>query len=191
MRKSYREERRISIHEQDVVRRWQISVERFVQRYLAVVEAYICDGTLTRDFVGTRLRQRAVTELVLQLVYNGMHMNSRFNWERFNTERFMEAVCKNYIPVYGRRDHPDHIDCKMSRVLDVLCETTAADIDDFLVAEDMVGYYYEPVIEIVYGNQLFIEVYDYRAYQWMLDNAARDAQEAEANDERSPFYVGG
>ena len=189
MRKNYREERRISVHEQDIVRRWQISVERYVQRYMAVIEAYICEGTLTREFVGPRLRQRAVTEIVLQLVYNGMHLNSRFDWERFDTARLLEVACKNYIPEYGRRDFPDHDDCKMSRVLDVLTETTAADIEDFLVAEEMVGFYYEPVIEIVYGNQLFIEVYDYRAYQWMLHNTVRDAQELEANDERSPFYV--
>lgn len=149
------------------------------------------ETTLSREFLGDKLRQRAATEIVFQLVYNGMHIHSKFDWEKFDIPRLLEAVVKHYVPKYARRDTPNDVDCEMSGVLDTLIETLAADIEDYLIEEEMTGLYYEPTITVVYGNQFLIDVYDWRAYQWMLHQKERDAQEREENDERSPFYVGG
>lgn len=180
---------RTRLEEQDIVRRWCMSAETFVQRIIGQVRYAVDEGHLTDEFLGKRFTRREVTEVVLQMTYNAMHIHAQFHWEAFDYGDFLAVCIPNYLRKYDRRDDRNGFGT-MSHHLDSIIQMQEGDLEDRLVEREMTGKWFSPVISIVQRSVLHIEVYDWRAYQWTLQQADGRVRR-EQEDESSPFYVGG
>lgn len=180
---------RLSLNEDDIVRAWTISAEVYIQRFMGMIRSNVENGALTDEFLGSRFNHREVTELFLQLTYNAMHLHSKFEYESFDVDNFLSACIPNYVQKFSREDGELKARSQMSHVIDITIESYLIDLEDFLVSQGMVGFWFEPVITIYNRSFFRIEVYDWRAYQWTLQSKEK-LVEKEDDDETSPFYVG-
>lgn len=189
MRKNYRASLRVRLDEQDIVRRWTISLETFVQQILGSVRLAVDYGHLSDAFLGRRFGRREITEVVLQMTYNAMHLHAEFDWEQFDYGDFLSVCIPDYRRKFNRTDN-DNGASTMSHTLDDIIDRYMGELEDLLVEREMTGRYYEPVITIMQRAQFMVEVYDWRAYQWTLQDRSRPRATEEEN-ERDPFYVRG
>lgn len=172
-----------------MVRRWTISLETYVQRILGNVRLAVDHGHLTDDFLGRRFGRREITEVVLQMTYNAMHLHAEFDWVEFDYADFLSVCIPSYRRKYHRSDN-DNGSSTMSHTLDDIILRHVGDLEDLLVEREMTGRYYEPVITIVQRSLFQIEVYDWRAYQWMLQDRG-NPRATEEDNEHDPFFVRG
>lgn len=173
MSEHFRPARRVTVHREDIIARWDISVDRFMQRMIADIESFIDRKELTRVFLGKRWNRTVIHELVLQMFYQAMHINSKFDWESMDIHRFLEVTVNGYVQPCLRGTCDRKEDVWFSRNMDVICDSITLDLEDYIVEQGMDGRYYEPILTRHSGNRLQVEVYDQRAYLWMLEDQRR------------------
>lgn len=153
-----------------------------MQRMISQIESFIERKELTQKFLGKRWNRTVIHELIAQMLYQAMHMNSRFEWESMDIHRMLEVTTSEYVIPALRATSGREEANWMSRNIDVICESLQLDLEDYVVEQGMDGRYYEPIIQRHSGCRLQIEVYDQRAYLWMLDQENRNRNDNDDED---------